>query len=292
MALALTDNLRGIILMSSASIVFSLKDGFAKYLGDIYPVLEILWIQYTAMLIIFLPIVIMKYGWRNLMPVSPMAQLWRGIFSITAVGLFYLALTDIPLADATALIFITPIIVTILSPFILKERVGIRRWIAVVIGFGGVLLIVQPGFQEIGLGTFAGLGAGFVFALFSLSSRAVAQQDSPLLAVIYTALIGAVGIVVFAPSQFLVPTAPDAGLFLGMVVFAAAGQAMLMYAFAAAPAVVVTPFFYVTILAATTVGYFVFGDFPNLLSWAGIAILITVGIYIAVREAKAKEVAE
>jgi len=292
MALALTDNLRGIILMSSASIVFSLKDGFAKFLGDTYPVTEILWIQYSSMLIIFLPIVVMKYGWRNLRPASPSAQFWRGVFSITAVGLFYLALTDIPLADATALIFITPIIVTILSPFILKERVGIRRWIAVLIGFGGVLLIVQPGFQEVGLGTFAGLGAGFVFALFSLSSRAVAQQGSPLLAVIYTALVGFIGMGVFLPSQFILPTQFDAGLFLGLVAFAAAGQALLMYAFAAAPAVVVTPFFYMTILVATTVGYFVFGDFPNLLSWAGIAILIAVGVYIALREAKAKETVE
>ena len=84
----------------------------------------------------------------------------RGIYAVSAVGLFYLALTDIPLADATALIFITPIIVTILSPFMLKEHVGVRRWVAVIIGFGGVLLIVQPGFQEVRMGTLAGLAAG------------------------------------------------------------------------------------------------------------------------------------
>ena len=148
LAFELSSPFRGILLMSGASILFSMKDGFAKYLGLTYPVLEIIWIQYSAMLIIFLPIVVIKYGWANLMPKSPKAQLMRGIYAVSAVGLFYLALTDIPLADATALIFITPIIVTILSPFMLKEHVGLRRWVAVILGFGGVLLIVQPGFQE------------------------------------------------------------------------------------------------------------------------------------------------
>ena len=82
----------------------------------------------------------------NLMPKSPKAQLMRGIYAVSAVGLFYLALTDIPLADATALIFITPIVVTILSPFMLKEHVGVRRWVAVILGFGGVPLICTTGF--------------------------------------------------------------------------------------------------------------------------------------------------
>ena len=152
--------------MTGASVLFSMKDGFAKCLGASYPVLEILWIQYSAMLIIFMPIVFIKYGWANLMPKSPRAQLMRGIYAVSAVGLFYLALTDIPLADATALIFITPIVVTILSPFMLKEHVGnpplgcgyFRLWRS--------SLIVQPGFQEVRMGTLAGLSAGFLFGLF------------------------------------------------------------------------------------------------------------------------------
>ncbi|MDG2032446.1 MAG: DMT family transporter [Rhodospirillales bacterium] len=275
--------------MSGASILFSMKDGFAKYLGLTYPVLEIIWIQYSAMLIIFLPIVVIKYGWANLMPKSPKAQLMRGIYAVSAVGLFYLAVTDIPLADATALIFITPIIVTILSPFMLKEHVGFRRWIAVFVGFGGVLLIVQPGLQELRMGTLAGLSAGFLFALFSISSRKLAQQDAPLLTVVYTALVGAVGLTVATPAFFVIPAPSDIWPFVGMVVLAALGQVMMMHAFVAAPAVVVTPFFYVTILAASGIGYYVFGDFPNSLSWVGVVVLIGVGIYIAVRESRIKE---
>ena len=276
--------------MTGASVLFSMKDGFAKYLGASYPVLEILWIQYSAMLIIFMPIVLIKYGWANLMPKSPKAQLMRGIYAVSAVGLFYLALTDIPLADATALIFITPIIVTILSPFMLKEHVGIRRWIAVILGFGGVLLIVQPGFQEVRMGTLAGLSAGFLFGLFSISSRVLARQDDPLLTVVYTALVGAVGLAPAIPAFFVMPAVIDIWPFLWMLVLAGLGQVMMMYAFVAAPAVVVTPFIYVTILAASAIGYFYFGDFPDALSWVGVVILIAVGIYIAVRESRAKEI--
>ena len=213
----------------------------------------------------------------------------RGIYAVSAVGLFYLALTDIPLADATALIFVTPIIVTILSPFMLKEHVGLRRWVAVILGFGGVLLIVQPGFQEVGMGTLAGLAAGFLFGLFSISSRVLARQDDPLLTVVYTALVGAVGLAPAIPALFVMPAVIDIWPFLGMLGLAGLGQVMMMYAFVAAPAVVVTPFIYVTILAASAIGYFFFGDFPDALSWVGVVILIAVGIYIAVRESRAKE---
>jgi len=283
-----SSHLRGIILMSSASVVFSLKDGFAKYLGNTYPVLEILWLQYSVMLLVFMPLVLIKFGLSSLIPQSPRAQIMRGIYAVSSVGLFYLALTDIPLADATALIFITPIIVTILSPFILKERVGLRRWIAVLVGFFGVLLIIQPGFQDIRMGTLAALAAGFGFAIFSISSRTLAQQDEPLLTVVYTSLVGSVGLSAVAPFVFVMPEVSDIWLFLGMVGFAGLGQVMFMYAFAAAPAVVVSPFLYGTILAASVVGYFVFGDFPNTVSWAGISIVIAVGIYIAVRESRVK----
>ena len=213
----------------------------------------------------------------------------RGIYAVSAVGLFYLALTDIPLADATALIFVTPIVVTILSPLMLNEHVGLRRWVAVILGFGGVLLIVQPGFQEVRMGTLAGLAAGFLFGLFSISSRVLARQDDPLLTVVYTALVGAVGLAPAIPALFVMPAVFDIWPFMGMLGLAGLGQVMMMYAFVAAPAVVVTPFIYVTILAASAIGYFFFGDFPDALSWVGVVILIAVGIYIAVRESRAKE---
>jgi len=101
--------------------------------------------------------------------------------------------------------FISPIIVTVLSPYFLGEPVGIRRWAAVIIGFLGILLVTQPGFQEFRLGTLAGLDLGLIFALFQISTRTFAQQETPLVTVLYTALVGVVTMNVLIPVYWVPP---------------------------------------------------------------------------------------
>ena len=157
--------------MVSAATLFAMKDGFAKYLGGIYPVMQLLWVQYSLLLLIVLPTIVVRHGWRSLWPSHIIPQIARGMMSMLAVGLFYIAITEIPLADATALIFISPVVVTALSPFLLHENVGIRRWLAVIVGFIGIIFIVQPGFQEFRLGTLASLGAGVIWAFFQIMTR-------------------------------------------------------------------------------------------------------------------------
>lgn len=283
-----SSNLRGIGLMLASCIIFSMKDGFAKHLGGIYPVAELLWAQYSLMTLVVLAVVLKLHGVRALWPTHPWTQMLRGGLGVLTVGMFYLALTEIPLADATALAFTSPIVVTILAPILLKESVGIRRWAAVLAGFIGILLIVQPGFDEFRLGSLYAVSAGAVFALFQITTRQLADQESPMVTVLYTALVGAVIMNALMPALWITPTLKDAGLLFVMASLAAGGQAFLIYAFVAAPAAVVAPFFYSTIIVATTVGYFVFGEFPNPLAWAGIALVIACGVYIAVREAKAE----
>ena len=289
MKLTLTSNLRGILLMVSAATLFAMKDGFAKYLGGIYPVMQLLWVQYSLLLLIVLPTIVVRHGWRSLWPSHIIPQIARGMMSMLAVGLFYIAITEIPLADATALIFISPVVVTALSPFLLHESVGIRRWLAVIVGFIGILFIVQPGFQEIRLGTLASLGAGVIWAFFQIITRSLAQQEIPLVTVLYTALIGAATMNILLPFYWVTPVLSDGVMLLLMAGFASVGQALLIYAFVAAPAVVVAPFVYVTIIVATATGYIAFGDLPGLMTWVGITVIIASGIYIALREAKVKE---
>ena len=275
--------------MVSAATLFAMKDGFAKYLGGIYPVMQLLWVQYSLLLLIVLPTIVVRHGWRSLWPSHIIPQIARGMMSMLAVGLFYIAITEIPLADATALIFISPVVVTALSPFLLHESVGIRRWLAVIVGFIGILFIVQPGFQEIRLGTLASVGAGVIWAFFQIITRSLAQQEIPLVTVLYTALIGAATMNILLPFYWVTPVLSDGVLLLLMAGFASVGQALLIYAFVAAPAVVVAPFVYVTIIVVTATGYIAFGDLPGLMTWVGITVIIASGIYIALREAKVKE---
>ena len=275
--------------MVSAATLFAMKDGFAKYLGGIYPVMQLLWVQYSLLLLIVLPTIIVRHGWRSLWPSHIIPQIARGMMSMLAVGLFYIAITEIPLADATALIFISPVVVTALSPFLLHESVGIRRWLAVIVGFIGIIFIVQPGFQEIRFGTLASLGAGVIWAFFQIITRSLAQQEIPLVTVLYTALIGTATMNILLPFYWVTPVLSDGVMLLLMAGFASVGQALLIYAFVAAPAVVVAPFVYVTIIVATATGYIAFGDLPGLMAWVGITVIIASGIYIALREAKVKE---
>ena len=275
--------------MVSAATLFAMKDGFAKYLGGIYPVMQLLWVQYSLLLLIVLPTIVVRHGWRSLWPSHIIPQIARGMMSMLAVGLFYIAITEIPLADATALIFISPVVVTALSPFLLHESVGIRRWLAVIVGFIGIIFIVQPGFQEFRLGTLASLGAGVIWAFFQIITRSLAQQEIPLVTVLYTALIGAATMNILLPFYWVTPVLSDGVKLLLMAGFASVGQALLIYAFVAAPAVVVAPFVYVTIIVATATGYIAFGDLPGLMTWVGITVIIASGIYIALREAKVKE---
>ena len=275
--------------MVSAATLFAMKDGFAKYLGGIYPVMQLLWVQYSLLLLIVLPTIVVRHGWRSLWPSQIIPQIARGMMSMLAVGLFYIAITEIPLADATALIFISPVVVTALSPFLLHESVGVRRWLAVIVGFIGILFIVQPGFQEIRLGTLASVGAGVIWAFFQIITRSLAQQEIPLVTVLYTALIGAATMNILLPFYWVTPVLSDGVMLLLMAGFASVGQALLIYAFVAAPAVVVAPFVYVTIIVATATGYIAFGDLPGLMTWVGITVIIASGIYIALREAKVKE---
>jgi len=275
--------------MLGAATIFALKDGFAKHLSTIYPVAELLWAQYSLLLVLVPPYLIWRFGWKGLRPFSFISQIFRGMLGVGTVGLFYLAIQDIPLADATALSFITPIIVTLLSPWLLNEKVGLRRWLAVIVGFIGILLVVQPGFQEIRIGTAYGLAAGVGFAFFQIATRKLAQRDAPMLTVLYTALVGGGLLNALLPVYWISPQSTDWAMLLVMSAFAATGQAMLIYAFVSAPAAVVSPFFYVTIIVATATGYVAFGDFPNLIAWSGIAIVIACGIFIALREAKVKE---
>jgi len=275
--------------MVSAATLFAMKDGFAKYLGGIYPVMQLLWVQYSLLLLIVLPTFVVRHGWQSLWPSHIILQIARGMMSMLAVGLFYIAITEIPLADATALIFISPVVVTALSPILLHENVGIRRWLAVIVGFIGIIFIVQPGFQEFRLGTLASLGAGVIWAFFQIMTRFLAQQEIPLVTVLYTALIGAATMNILLPFYWVTPVLSDGVMLLLMAGFTSVGQALLIYAFVAAPAVVVAPFVYVTIIVATATGYIAFGDLPGLMTWVGITVIIASGIYIALREARVKE---
>ncbi len=277
----------GIALVLASGMFTPVMDAFAKYLVAIYPLAEVVWARYFFHFAILLPLVLWRYGLSGLWPAQPAMQILRGGLLVVATALFFAALAELPLADALALVFASPLMVTALSPWLLGETVGIRRWSAVIVGFGGALVILQPGFGVFQWGAVYAVGSGIGYAFFLIATRKLAHSAPPLVTLTFTALLGAVvlsGFELTVPGAWLTPSVPHLAMMVAMGVIAAVAHFMLIKAYDHAEASLLAPFGFAEIIMATIVGLVVFGDFPGAVIWLGIAIVITSGVYVAIRE--------
>ena len=270
--------------MVAAMMVVPLMDGIAKHLSATFSVAQVTWARYFFHLIILLPVVLWRHGAGALMLHKPLLQVVRGGFLLGSTILFFAAIALMPIADAIALVFVAPLIVTALSPFVLGERVGIRRWTAVTVGFFGVLVIVRPGMSAFHWGMLLALGAGAIYAFYSLATRRLSGSAPPLVTLTYTALLGAVVMSAAVPFFWTPPAASDIAWMALMGGIAAVGHFLIIKSFEYAEASLLAPLGYSEIVGATAVGYFAFGDFPDHVTWAGVAIIIASGVYVSLRE--------
>jgi drug/metabolite transporter (DMT)-like permease len=210
----------------------------------------------------------------------------RALFATAGMGTFYWAITLIPLAEATAMQFIAPLVVTALSPWLLGEKVGIRRWLSVAAGFAGVLIVLRPEFGGDRFGYGVALAAGLFIGIFFLMNRKLADDATPIASIAYSACLGAIMITPLVPSVWIQPRPEDLPLILGFVCVSLLGQTAMFTAFHYGQASVVAPFHFVQIVGATLFGYLFFAEFPDAARLAGIAVIIASGVYIAMREAK------
>jgi drug/metabolite transporter (DMT)-like permease len=287
----------GLTILATGYVIMSLTDGVAKFLtAEIAPG-EIAWARYLFMATLTLPFVVAINGWRSLLPDRIVANLMRGVLIGSGSAMTFIALQKIPLADSVAIFFIQPFLLTILSVIFEHEKVGWRRWSAIVIGFTGALLVIQPTFAEFGpYALLQALSAG-CFAGFMLLNRRL-RDTGPALslqafssltaACVLTILLVAGSVTEMPPFTFVMPTAPQWAMLAAFGGCAAIGHSLMVLAFRYATPAVVAPTAYVQIISATIFGYFVFGDFPNLMTWIGIAIVVACGIYVFHRETRVK----
>ena len=174
-------------------------DGMAKYLSADLPVLQIVWARYFFTVIIVLPFMVIFFRRQLTWTSKPKLQLFRGIILLLANVLFFYAISIISLAKALTLAFVAPLIVTALSPFILGEIVGYKRWLAVIVGFIGSLIVIRPGFIEFNVATIAALGTGFFYGIYIIVTRKLHTADSPLLTLLITGVVGAIILSVYVP---------------------------------------------------------------------------------------------
>ena len=175
-----------------AWVMLPIMDGFAKYLSADLPVLQITWARYFFTVAFTFPIMFLFFRKNLVWTDKPKLQITRGIILLTANICFFYAISIISLAKALTLAFVAPLIVTAFSPIFLGERVGFRRWSAVIIGFIGSLVVIRPGFVEINLASIAALGTGVMYGFYLIITRKLSTSDNPLLTLLLTGVVGAI----------------------------------------------------------------------------------------------------
>ena len=267
-----------------AWVMLPIMDGFAKYLSSDLPVLQITWARYFFTVAFTLPIMFFFFRKNLVWTDKPKLQLIRGLILLTANVCFFYSISIISLAKALTLAFIAPLIVTAFSPIFLGEKVGFRRWSAVIIGFIGSMVVIRPGFVEINLASLAALGTGVMYGFYLKITRKLSSSDNPLLTLLLTGVVGAIIISFVMPFVWIKPTLNQWSMMAAIGIFACVGHLFIILSLKYADASKLAPFSYFEIVTNIIIGYYFFSDFPDKWTFLGLFIIILSGIYISRRE--------
>ena len=282
----------GILLMLGFCVLAPLGDGLAKYIGTAVPLAILLLVRFGAQVILLAPVVaVWGLRWRYSGRVLRLV-VYRTLLHIAGIGMMFLSLRFLPLAEAIAIAFVMPFIMLLLGKYVLGEEVGHRRLVACVIGFIGTLMVVQPSFAEVGLPALLPMAVAVVFALFMLVTRQIAQQVDPIA---LQAVSGAIASGILLLAMLLVGAetgdvafvAPPVDLWPLLLVIGIVGtmaHLLMTWALKFAPSATLAPMQYLEIPFATLIGWLFFRDFPNGLAALGIAVTMATGLFVVYRE--------
>jgi drug/metabolite transporter (DMT)-like permease len=252
-----------------------------------YPLGEVLLFRFLFASGFFWVILFSTVGFFALATRRPFDHAIRSVSGIVSLSLFYFAITRIPIADATAIAYAAPIFITVLSIFLLGEAIGLRRWVAVLLGFVGVLLIARPQAESWDVGTLAALGSAFAGALVAIWLRKLSSSEkSVVIGVYYNSLGSLVCLAWVLLSGWLTPREADLWLFAGFALGCGLQQWLLTVSFRYAEASLLAPFEYLAMVFAAIVGYVFWAEIPVLTTWIGAAIIAASGVFIFVRRQK------
>jgi drug/metabolite transporter (DMT)-like permease len=283
--------LAGIVCVALGVSLIPLMDGFAKHLSGDFHVFQVAWGRFAFHIVWLLPFILWRLNPREIFARHPGLQLLRGVLLLAATLCYFSAIAWMPIADALALLFISPMICTALSPIVLGEHVGRWRWAAVATGFIGALVVIRPGLGMFQPAALLALGAGACHGGYLLATRRLAGRTNPTVTLLFTGLVGLAALSLAMPVVWRPPAATDWLLMALMGLFAASGHFLIIRGFNQAPASIVAPIGYFEIVVATIVGYVGFGDFPDSWTWAGITIIVASGIVITLREGRQRTAA-
>lgn len=265
--------------MLCAMFLFAAGDSLAKLLTDAFHPIQIIWFRQSGLLFGVLIILVVR-GTSVLRSKQPALQMTRGVLVVISSLLFVFAVRYVPLADAIAASFVAPFFVTILGAVLLKEKVGLRRWTAVVIGFIGALIIIRPGMGVIHPTVMLVVIAAALFATRQVIGRLLADTDRTITTIAYTALTASFIISLPLPWIWQLPVSGSQWLFLFLLGLSAAmAEVLVIRALEVAEAAVIAPIHYTIIIWATMYGFLIFDQLPDIWTLIGTAIIVFAGFY-------------
>lgn len=296
-------NARGILFLVAGVAVFSVQDLILKLLSGGYPLHQAMVLRSLTAIPFLLLLVHLDGGLRSLFTAGTKAMIWRGGVMFLAYTSYYLALAALPMATTVALYFSGPLFITILSVFFLAERVGPRRWMALLAGFAGVIIMVRPGGSLFDWAAVLPVLSGLTYAISMIAARRLGTTESAaalafwgnavflVAALVMSAILGTGRFeadthpsLAFLLRGWVMPDAFDLTLMMACGVIAAAGLTLLTQAYRIGEASVVTPFEYTGLLWSVAYGWVFWRDWPTMPDWTGIAIIVAAGLYILWRE--------
>ncbi len=275
---------KAIGLMLAGVAIFSMMDVLVKWQGAIYPVVLIMFFR-SLFALLPLSVFVFRDGLGNALRVkSPVGHVVRSLMGLAAMGAIFVAYTQMRLADVVAITFAAPIFVTALSVPLLGEKVGLRRWSAISVGFIGVLVIVQPGPSLFDSAAMIALAGTVFYALASIFVRKLSKTDPATAIVFYFTLTSTLVTGALLPFVWVTPSLPDLAMLIAIGIIGGVAQLTKTQAFRYADVAVIMPFDYTALIWATLYGYLFWDEFPAPMTLLGAAIVIGSGLYILLRE--------
>jgi drug/metabolite transporter (DMT)-like permease len=275
---------RGIALILLSTVFLGLSDVTAKYLSATLPSIEIAWIRFVVFASIMIPAMVPGSPLYALKTERIGLQVLRGMTLLGSSLFFISGLRFLPIAEASATGFVSPLFVTALSIAFLGEKVGVRRWLATAVGLIGVVIILRPGTSAFHPAAFFSLVSALTWACTLIMTRMMSGRESAITIMTYSAITGVCIISALVPFVWVTPSWHDIlfGLFIGVA--STAGQWIVVLAFRYADASVLAPFSYTQLLCVSILGFIVFGEIPDIWTVVGSIFIVVSGLYTAHRE--------
>ena len=278
--------------------LFATMDAAAKWVARTYPLTAAVWLRYLVPTLLVGGYLVATRGWKFAHAARPGIQILRGITLVVSTLCFWTALSHLPLVEAATVSFIGPTMVVVLSAFLLGERPQRTHWIALAMGFIGVLIALRPGFTHTGVGAIAALASAAFYSLYLVLTRKVADQADSLVLLLHANAIGALALTVIAPATVRMPDNTFEWVILPLLgVFGAVGHWCMIKAYAKADAATLAPFMYAQLLVATFYGWQIYDNLPDGFTLLGMLVILASGLYVLSegrktdRRARADEVA-